>query len=58
MRQVKADAAYLFEHWKQSGENRAFVDMLFQRILKERNLKLSEVSALKNEFRKLIQAQS
>ena len=32
--------------------------MLFQRILKERNLKLSEVSALKNEFRKLIQAQS
>lgn len=58
MRQVKADAAYLFEHWKQSNENRAFVDMLFQRLLKERNLKLFEVAALKNEFRKLMQAQS
>lgn len=57
MKQVKIDALYLFEHYKQSGENRNFVDMLYQRIIKQRALKLWEATALKNEFIKLIKAE-
>jgi hypothetical protein len=53
MNQVKKDAQYLFEHWKQSNDKN-FVDMLFNRIVKSENLKTMEVAALKNEFRKLI----
>ena len=57
MTQVKADAQYLFEHFKQSGENRAFADMLYQRLLKQRAFKQWEAVALKNEFIKLLKAE-
>ena len=56
MTKVKSDALYLFEHFKQSGENREFVTMLFNRIVKTENLKLWEASALQNEFNKLLKA--
>ena len=52
MSKVKADAAYLFEHYKQSGAGLA--DTLYQRIIKQENLKLWEAKALANEFRKLV----
>ena len=47
-------AEYLLEHYKQSGGNLGFVDMLYQRIVKTENLKRFEASALKNEFFKLL----
>ncbi len=56
MTKVKSDALYLFEHFKQSGENREFVAMLFNRIVKTENLKLWQATALKNEFNKLLKA--
>ena len=56
MSKVKADAQYLFEHFKQSDGNQAFVNMLYQRIVKQNQLKLWEATALKNEFVKLLKA--
>lgn len=52
MSKAKQDAAYLFEHYKQSGEGLA--DTLYQRIVKTEGLKLWEAKALRDEFRKLI----
>lgn len=56
MTKAKSDALYLFEHFKQSGENREFVTMLFNRIVQTNGLKLWEANALKNEFNKLLKA--
>lgn len=53
MSQVKLHAAYLYEHYKQSDNNNSFVDMLYNRIIKQENLKLWEAKALANEFNKL-----
>ena len=50
---IKAHALYLFEHYRQSGENKGFTDMLYQRIVKTENLKLWEAKALANEFNKI-----
>ena len=50
---VKTHAAYLYEHYKQSDKNNAFVDMLYNRIIKQENLKLWEAKALTKEFNKL-----
>ena len=52
MKQVKANAMYLFEHYKQSGPGLA--QTLYERIIKQNSLKLWEAKALKNEFLKLI----
>lgn len=52
MKPYKQDALYLFEHYKQSGAGLA--QELFNRIIKEKQLKVFEASALKNEFNKLI----
>ena len=53
MSQVKHHAKYLYEHYKQSDSNNAFVDMLYNRIIKQESLKLWEAKALANEFNKL-----
>ncbi len=52
MKPYKHDAMYLFEHYKQSGMGLA--NELFNRIIKEKQLKVMEVSALKHEFNTLI----
>ena len=54
MSRMKAHAAYLFEHYKQGGKH--FADMLYNRIIKQENLKLWEAKALANEFNKLRKA--
>jgi hypothetical protein len=54
MSKIKSDAAYLFEHYKQSGKNLA--EILFNRIIKQENLKRWEAKALANEFNKLVKA--
>ena len=56
MTKVKAHAAYLFEHYKQGGKH--FADMLYNRIIKQENLKLWEAKALANEFNKLRKAEA
>jgi hypothetical protein len=56
MSKVKSDAAYLFEHYKQSGASLA--NTLYQRIVKQDNLKLWEAKALANEFRKLVKSEA
>ncbi len=55
MTQVKQDAAYLYEHYKQSGK--ALAETLYQRIIKQNKLKNWEAQALANEFRKLIKGE-
>ena len=52
MSQYKTDAAYLYEHYKQSGQGLA--NTLYERLIKQNNLKLWEAQALKNEFLKLL----
>ena len=56
MSQAKMHAAYLFEHWKQSGE-KGFVEMLFSRIVKSNKLTPRQAAAIATEFRNLIKAQ-
>lgn len=56
MTQAKTHAAYLFEHWKQSGQ-KGFVEMLFSRLVKNNNLTPRQAVAVATEFRKLIKAQ-
>ena len=51
MSQAKQDAAYLYEHYKQTNE-KGFVEMLFQRITKQKTPR--ETQAIANEFKKLI----
>jgi hypothetical protein len=53
MSPVKRHAQYLLEHYNQSGKNKNFVDMLYQRIVKTEGLKLWEAKTLANEFNKL-----
>lgn len=53
MSPVKHHAIYLYEHYKQADHNNAFVDMLYNRIIKQEGLKLWEAKALANEFNKL-----
>jgi hypothetical protein len=52
MSQYKADAAYLYEHYKQSGQSLA--NTLYERLIKQNDLKLWEAEALKREFLKLL----
>ena len=52
MKNVKSDAVYLFEHYKQSGPDLA--EKLFGRLITQNSLKTFEVSALRNEFQKLL----
>jgi hypothetical protein len=53
MSKAKQHAAYLYEHYLQSDKNQGFVDMLYQRIVQQEQLKLWEAKALANEFNKL-----
>ena len=52
MTQVKADAQYLFAHYKESGRNLA--ELLYQRIVKTQQLTAWEAKALADEFKKLV----
>ena len=54
MSKAKQDAAYLYEHFIQSGKNKGFVEMLYNRVIKQDGLKLWEAKALANEFNKLV----
>jgi hypothetical protein len=54
MTKAKQDAAYLYEHYIQSGKNKGFVEMLYNRVVKQEGLKLWEAKALANEFNKLV----
>jgi hypothetical protein len=53
MTKVKQDAAYLYEHYLQSDKNKGFVEMLYNRIVKQEGLKLWQAKSLANEFNKL-----
>ena len=54
MSKAKQDAAYLYEHYKQTEGNKGFVSMLFDRIVKQDGLNTKQAQTLANEFKKLL----